>query len=524
MGIGGQGISAVAQMVLKASGDSVTVSGCDMQASATTRELQRIGVPVEIGHNADHVAEIDRLVVVPAALVLNPDHPELATARSHGIPMITWQEMLGDLMQKKCVISVSGVHGKGTTTAMIALMLVDAGWDPTCEVGAIVPRFGVNYRLGQSQYFVNEADEFYNNFWNYHPRLAVVTSIEFEHPEFFADYEAFLASFEHFIRGMDIDGDWPLPPTLVINAHSAGCIELLRRLKDWPGRVVMYGVEGFVAPKKISAASKENKQANFEGEAVVPTDSVVTKNEVLSSNSGKQATFEAYDVKLEGETSFSVRSNWAEKFPGGTRIQLQLPGAHNVQNALAALTAASVLGIDAETIVKTLESFGGIRRRFEIRNQGPIQVKGRSLDVVLVDDYAHHPTAIAATLEAAHERYPGRRLVAVYQPHMFSRTKTFFTQFLSAFGLADVAIIADIFPARERDTGLISSRELVEAMASGSNELGPYMREGGQVLHVGSVQETVQLLRGLLRSGDVVLVMGAGDIYTLTDIILNDEE
>ncbi|HBE27602.1 MAG TPA: hypothetical protein DDW25_01795, partial [Ktedonobacter sp.] len=258
MGIGGQGISAVAQMVLKASGDSVTVSGCDMQASATTRELQHIGVPVEIGHSAEHVAEIDRLVVVPAALVLNPDHPELATARSRGIPMITWQEMLGDLMQKKCVISVSGVHGKGTTTAMLALMLVDAGWDPTCEVGAIVPRFGVNYRLGQSQYFVNEADEFYNNFWNYHPRLAVVTSIEFEHPEFFADYEAFLASFEHFIRGMDMDGDWPLPPTLVINAHSAGCIELLRRLKDWPGRVVMYGVEGFVAQKNINAASKAN--------------------------------------------------------------------------------------------------------------------------------------------------------------------------------------------------------------------------------------------------------------------------
>lgn len=503
MGIGGQGISAVAQMVLKASGDSVTVSGCDMQASATTRELQHIGVPVEIGHSADHVAEIDRLVVVPAALVLNPNHPELTTARSRGIPMITWQEMLGELMQKKCVISVSGVHGKGTTTAMLALMLVDAGWDPTCEVGAIVPRFGVNYRLGQSQYFVNEADEFYNNFWNYHPRLAVVTSIEFEHPEFFADYEAFLASFEHFIRGMDMDGDWPLPPTLVINAHSAGCIELLHRLKDWPGRVVMYGVEG---------------------EAVIPTNSVVTKNEVLSSNSGKQATFEAYDVKLEGETSFSVRSNWAGEFPGGTRIQLQLPGAHNVQNALAALTAASVLGIDAETIVKTLESFGGIRRRFEIRNQGPLQVKGRLLDVVLVDDYAHHPTAITATLEAAHERYPGRRLVAVYQPHMFSRTKTFFRQFLSAFDLADVVIIADIFPARERDTGLVSSQELVEAMASGRDELGRYKLEGGQVLHGGSVQATAQLLRGLLHSGDVVLVMGAGDIYMLTDILLHDEE
>ena len=498
MGIGGQGISAVAQMVLKASGDSVTVTGCDMQASATTRALQRIGVPVEIGHSANHLAEIDRLVVVPAALVLNPDHPELATARKRGIPLITWQEMLGELMQKKCAISVSGVHGKGTTTAMLALMLVDAGLDPTCEVGAVVPRFGVNYRLGQGQYFVNEADEFYNNFWNYHPRLAVVTSIEFEHPEFFADYEAFLASFEHFVRGMDMDGDWPFPPTLVLNANSAGCAELLDRLKDWTGRVVTYAVEG---------------------ETIASTNGGVTQSGLLPSKPDNQVTFEAYDVKLEGETSFRVRSRWPKAFPTDTRIRLQLPGAHNVQNALAAICAAIVLGIDAETIVKTLEDFGGIRRRFEIRNQGQMQVNRQSLDIVLVDDYAHHPTAIAATLEAAHERYPRRRLVAVYQPHMFSRTKTFFTQFLSAFDLADVAIIADIFPARERDTGLVSTRELVDAMAQQPH----FLREGGLVLQGGSVQATAQLLRSILRSDDVVLVMGAGDIYTLTDMILNDE-
>ncbi len=447
MGIGGQGISAVAQMVLKAGGDSVEVTGCDMEASATTRALERVGVPVEIGHSADHLAGIDRLVVVPAALVLNPDHAELATARARGIPMITWQEMLGELMLEKCVISVSGVHGKGTTTAMLALMLVDAGFDPTCEVGAVVPRFGVNYRLGQSQYFVNEADEFYNNFWHYHPRLVVVTSVEFEHPEFFADYEAYLASFEHFVRGMDMDGDWPLPPTLILNANSVGCAELLGRLKDWPGRVVTYAVEGLAAQKDLNAASKEKEQMNVLGD---------------------QATFEAYDVKLEGETSYHVRSHWGKAFPtdvSPVRIHLQLPGMHNVQNALAALSAASVLGIDAGTIVKTLESFSGIRRRFEIRNQGPLEINGQPMDIVLVDDYAHHPTAIAATLEAARRRYPGRRLVAVYQPHMFSRTKTFFGQFLQAFDLADVAIIADIFPARERDTGLVSARELVEAMA-----------------------------------------------------------
>nr|HET6902436.1 UDP-N-acetylmuramate--L-alanine ligase [Ktedonobacteraceae bacterium] len=511
MGIGGQGISAVAQMVLKANGESVTISGCDMQASATTRSLERVGVPVQIGHSASHLAEIDRLVVVPAALVLNPDHPELATARQRGIPMITWQEMLGELMRGKCVFSVSGVHGKGTTTAMLSLILVDAGFDPTCEVGAVVPRFGVNYRLGQSQYFVNEADEFYNNFWHYHPRLAIVTSIEFEHPEFFANYAEFLAAFEHFIRGMDMSEQWSLPPTLILNADSAGCFELLQRLGDWPGQVITYAVEGLSPVQKgMDAASITERE--------------VTNITPGPSNGFTPVTFAAFDVRLEGETSFRVRSPWGNGFPAARRIHLQLPGLHNVQNALGALTAATIAGIDVETIIQTLEGFGGISRRFEIRNQAPIQVNGQTLDVILVDDYAHHPTAIAASLEAAHTRYPTRRLVAVYQPHMYSRTKTFFEQFLHAFDLADIVIISDIFPARERDTGLVSAQALAEAMAK-----QPHFSQGGtnggtpvaQVIYGGNLQNTTEVLRSILRSGDLALIMGAGDIYTVTESLLS---
>ncbi len=578
MGIGGQGISAVAQMVLEAERENVIVTGCDMQASATTRALERIGVPVQIGHCADHLADIDRLIVVPAALVLNPDHPELAMARARGIPMITWQEMLGELMHKKCVLSVSGVHGKGTTTALLSLILVDAGLDPTCEVGAVVPRFGFNYRLGKSRYFVNEADEFYNNFWHYHPRVAVITSIEFEHPEFFADYAEFLASFEHFVRGMDIEGDWPVPSTLIVNADSPGCFELLARLHDWPGRVVTYRV----IQKERGARPTDNKQAILEETRLAgsKTGKAVTNAESISSNAVHSLTFEAYDVKLEGETSFRVRMRGSSEqelptlaedisileiqtdngvtcspnrvllglssssptplpvpqtgsshLPDGQAsckesatsrsvglkgsIRLQLSGVHNVQNALAAFTAASILGIDTHTIIQTLEGFTGIRRRFEIRNTEPIQVNGQPLDVILVDDYAHHPTAIAATLEAAHRRYPTRRLIAVYQPHMYSRTKTFFEQFLHAFDLADVAMIADIFPARERDTGLISSPQLVEAMAQ-----QPHFQQHGQVIYSGNVQSTAQQLGTILRDGDLVLIMGAGDIYTLTDILL----
>jgi UDP-N-acetylmuramate--alanine ligase len=227
MGIGGQGISAVAQMALQG---GARISGCDQAASATTSMLMQKGVAVEIGHSPEHLANADALIYGPAVAAFNPDNPELAAAQASGMLVMTWQEMLGKWMQGKCVLSVSGVHGKGTTTAMLALMLVNAGLDPTCEIGAIVPSFGTNYRIGKSEYFVNEADEFNNNFWHYHPRLAIVTSIEFEHPEFFADYAAFLEAFEHFIRGMDRDGDWPFPPTLVLNADSQGCLELRERL------------------------------------------------------------------------------------------------------------------------------------------------------------------------------------------------------------------------------------------------------------------------------------------------------
>ena len=497
MGIGGQGISAVAQMA-RLTGSVVT--GCDQSASATTRALESAGIAVQIGHSPEHLLDADALIYVPAVVALDPANPELLAARARGMQVMTWQEMLGELMRGKCALSVSGVHGKGTTTALLALMLVDAGLDPTCEVGAVVPRFNANYRLGKSQYFVNEADEFNHNFWHYHPRLAVVTSIEFEHPEFFADYHAYLAAFEHFIRGMDMQGDWPLPPTLILNADSPGCLELLERLSDWPGRVLTYSVEGMSpSPEKTEAKNVGAVKCGCIQHIPAPA-------------------YQAYDVKLDGETSFRVRSQQDEALPADRTIRLQLPGIYNVQNALAALTAARAVGIDAEVIVRTLEGFGGIRRRFELRHQGPLPLDERTLDVILVDDYAHHPTAIAAALEAAREGFPGKRLVAVYQPHMFSRTKTFFDQFLHAFDLADVTLIADIFPGREHDTGLISARDLVEAMA----KLPAFAQQGKQVMHSGDVQATLRLLKQLLRSGDVVLIMGAGDIYTVTEMLLQD--
>ena len=492
MGIGGQGISAVAQMALQ---EGARISGCDQSASATTRMLVQRGVPVEIGHNPEHLAQADALIYVPAIVAFNPDNPELEAAKTSGVPVMTWQELMGKWMQDKLVLSVSGVHGKGTTTAMLALMLVEAGLDPTCEIGAIVPGLGANYRIGKSQYFVNEADEFNNNFWNYHPRLAIVTSIEFEHPEFFADYATFLQSFEHFIRGMDIKGEWPFPPTLIMNADSPGCLELRERLNDWTGQIVMYATEGLSNTEMTKAGS-------------VPV------------AAHRLSDYIVYDVELEGKTSFRVRSqgDGGNAFPADTTIHLRLPGAHNVQNAVAALIAARCIGIHDDVIIHTLENFSGIERRFEIRYEGSLETNGAAQDVILIDDYAHHPTAISATLEAARQRFPGRRLIAVYQPHMYSRTKTFFEPFLTAFDDADVVIIADIFPGREHDDGSIHARELVEAMV----KRPPFLSSGKKVISSGNVENTATILGNTLRSGDVAIVMGAGDIYAVTETLLQE--
>ncbi len=482
MGIGGQGISSVAQMA-HVTGDTI-VTGCDQRESATVRALRETGIDIQIGHSAEHLDDVDTLVISPAVPALDPHNPELRAAQERGLRVVNWQEILSELMQSKCVLSVSGVHGKGTTTAMLSLMLVDAGLDPTCEIGAVVPRFGANYRLGESSYFVNEADEFNHNFWHYHPRLVIVTSIEYEHPEFFADYEAFLQAFEHFIRGMDLQGDWPLAPTVIMNADSAGCWDLRARLEDWPGRFVTYSVAG-----------------------------------TLQAEHGP-ADFEAYDVTLDGETSFRVRTQVGNPFPTEQVFRLPLPGVYNIENALAALAAAHVLDIDASTIAQTLAGFYGTRRRFEIRQQGPLRVRERILDVTLVDDYAHHPTAIAATLEAARRRYPGQRIVAVYQPHMYSRTKTFLSQFLRAFDAADIVIIIDIFPAREHDTGLVHARDIVNGLAQQpSFALGK-----AQVLYGGSIANTTEVLSDILHSGDLAIIMGAGDNYVVTETLLKNAQ
>jgi UDP-N-acetylmuramate--alanine ligase len=452
MGIGGSGSSAMAQLLHAAGGH---VNGCDRYHNAVTRGLAAVGIPVALGHAATHIEAIDMLVINPMVTALDPHNVEIEAARAAGIPVMLWQEILGEIMRGYCTLSVAGVHGKGTTTALLAHMLVDAGLDPTCLVGAELRNFGdKNYRLGASIYFVNEADEFNHHFWHYHPRLAVITAIEFDHPEFFADDAAYLRAFEGFIHGMDMGSDWPLPPTVVLNRDSPGCRQLQEAvLSDWPGHVVTYGLD-------------------------------------------TAAEITARDVELAHRTSFAVYRSGG--FVG--RFQLPLPGQHNVSNALGAISAALQLGLEPAALAHSVAQFSGLHRRFEVHEMPEA--------ITLIDDYAHHPTAIAATITTARVRYPGQRLIAVFQPHLFSRTYRFLADYARTLAMADITIISDIFPAREHDTGLIHARDLVALLPADKGHYG------------GPVRATATLLCKLLQPGDVVLIMGAGDINQVTEFLL----
>lgn len=463
MGIGGSGITSVAQMALL---EGATCTGCEQTLSGATEWIASKGVSVVEGHSPSHLAGVDILVISPAITKLDNENPEVVAAREQGIPVIEWQALLGAFMMGKFGCSVAGVHGKGTVTAMLSEILIEAGLDPTCEVGAIVPAWQGNVRMGNGIHFVNEADEFNLNFLHYHPRLAVITSIEFEHPEFFNDYDELRDAFDAFVAGMDLDGAWDLPPTLVLNWDSEGCHELHERMAAWPGRVITYSLEG-------------------------------------------AADFKGSEVQLTGETSFTVHDK------AGTdlgRFTLLLPGRYNAENALGAIAAASQLGIAPDSMRRALARFPGVYRRFQMTEAGN--------EVIIVDDYAHHPTAIQVTLAAMRLRYPNKRLIATFQPHMFTRLKRFLEDFSHVFGAADEVVIVDVFPARERDTGLIHSRDLVAAIKRDKD----FVNRPDRVHYGGSLDESRALLATLVQPSDALAMMGSGSVYRITGALLESTD
>ena len=445
IGIAGSGAAGVA-LLLHHGG--ANIDGCDADTpSPYTPPLDAAGIPILRGHDPSHLSDVERVVITPA-LRANPDLPELAAARAAGLPIVTWQAMLGELMaaEGRIGLAVTGTHGKSTTTALLGHLLESAGLDPTVEVGAFIPAWGATVRRGSGAPFLVEADEFGDNFLNYHPAGAIVTNVEMDHPDYFADREAVLASMERFVRGMGEDPR--LGGRLVLTtAADTGSQALLERLGGWKGRIVRYGPGGEIEARDVAYA-------------------------------GGGATFTLFEHAFDSP----------------------LAGEHNVLNATAALAMARELGVPLEALVEGLRTFGGAGRRMELIAD--------TAGVIVYDDYGHHPTEVRATLAAMRQKVGDRRLWAVFEPHMYSRTALFLDEFAHAFTDADEVVIVDIFASRDTDASLRATS--AEALADAIERTSAVSTMAG-----GDVDAATAYVAEHLSPGDAVLVMGAGKSYQI---------
>ncbi len=445
IGIAGSGAAGTA--VLLQHGGAM-VDGCDLDAdSPYTPPLDAAGIRHAAGHDPAHLAGVDRVAITPALRAV-ANHVELKAAESAGIPIVTWQALLGELMAMpgRIGLAVAGTHGKSTTTSLLGHLLSVAGLDPTVEVGAYVSAWGASVRVGEGAPVLVEADEFGDNFLNYRPAAAIITNIEMDHPDFFADRAAVLDSFERFVRGM-----LPAPrvggPLLLAAGEDLGVDELLGRLGSWDGRVVRYGPGG---------------------------------------------TIVASDVRLEA---------WGSAFRLFEQpFEMSLAGEHNVLNATAALALARELGADLDALAEGLRTFAGAGRRMELIAD--------TAGVTVYDDYGHHPTEVRATLAAARQKIGARRLWAVFEPHMYSRTALLFDEFARSFEAADEVMIVDIFPSRDSEEAMRATS--AEALADAVERTSAV-----PTIAVGDTDATTEYLAEHVAEGDAVLVMGAGRSYRI---------
>jgi len=421
------------------------VSGSDLRASRITQELNALGIRTFEGHAREQVGDAD-LVVISSAVP--EENPEVQAAQERGIPVVKRQNLLGRMMAGSYGIAVAGTHGKTTTTAMISVMLARLGLDPTYIVGGIVTDLGGNAGAGVGPYFVVEADEYDRMFLGLCPRIALVTNVEMDHPDCYRDLDDMRCTFGQYLDQVAADG------AIVACADSP---EVVRILQGRPSRpaAITYGF----SPK---------------------ADLVI----------------EGAEGNARGGMDWRVRDggcSWGE-------FTLALPGMHNVLNATAALAVADALGLDRALAAETLADFRGVLRRFE--------VKGEWRGVTIIDDYAHHPTEIRATLAAARLRYPGRRIWAVWEPHTFSRTEALLQEFASCFGDADRVIVLDIYAARAREKASLQAKDIVRAM------------DQDRARYVGSQDDVVDRLARELEPGDVLLTLGAGDGYLIGERLM----
>jgi len=447
VGIGGAGMSGIAEVLAQY---DVEVSGCDQAASETTARLGELGVAVSIGHDPAHLDGVDLVVVSSAIAAANA---EVLTARAKGITVVRRAEMLAELMRLKYGIAVAGTHGKTTTTSLVGALLTEAGLDPTVIVGGRLRVSGTGARLGRSDYMVVEADEFDRSFLSLMPIVAVVTNVDVDHLDTYGGLDDIRDAFATFASRVPFFGQ------VLLCADDANAASLLPRLAD--RRVVTYGLD-------------------------------------------PSCDLSAVDLETRPEGSRFTLRHRQEGDLG--RIEIPLPGLHNVRNALAAIGVARALGIEVPVQARALAAFAGVHRRFERL--------GSHHGAEVVDDYAHHPTEVAATLAAARQVYPRKTLHAVFQPHLFSRTRDLAAELGRALLAADRVIVTDVYPSREKPIPGVTG-ELVVAAARAAGH--------GRVEWCPGWPDAPARLADV-GEGDVVLTLGAGDIYRLAEELVKEAD
>jgi UDP-N-acetylmuramate--alanine ligase len=447
VGIGGIGMSGIAEILLRL---GYAVSGSDMRENPLIVRLRALGAVITLGHAASAVKEAG---VVVYSSAVSPDNPELAAARQQGTPLVRRGEMLAELMRLKYGIAIAGTHGKTTTTSLVAMTLAHAGLDPTVINGGILKAFGSNAHLGSGAFLVTEADESDGSFLHLSPVIAVVTNMDPEHMEHYRTFDAVRAAYENFVSKIPFYG------LAVLCRDHPEVVRLLPGLRAQGRRVVTYGMD-------------------------------------------PEAHYQVVDIRPEGvSTRFAVRF----RAPGQSEredlgeVSIRMPGDHNVLNALAALAVARELQAPWPAVIEALAQFAGVGRRFDLLRTGP--------GPVVIDDYAHHPVEIQATLNAVRRGYNGRRLVAVFQPHRYSRVRRLLGGFHHCFGGADVLFLDRIYPAGESPPLDLPDHTGLELLMPGIQR-----HSGIEVRPLPLGEGWTHALRTQLHPEDVVVFMGAGDI------------
>jgi UDP-N-acetylmuramate--alanine ligase len=439
IGIGGIGMSGIAQLLLRC---GLTVSGSDLKENKNIEELRSQGAQIFIGHARSNLKSGTDVVVWSSAI--KDTNPEIIEAKEKGIVLLRRAEALAELMRRKTVITVSGSHGKTTTTSLASYLLLEAGLDPTVAIGGILRNIGSNACLGSGEFFVAEADESDGSFLCYRPKYSIITNVDREHLDYYGDFKKELDTFSSFINSTEKDG------CLFCCADDANLMSIL---KDYKRRYILFGLQenAHIYPKNI-----ELKELTSQFDCI-------HKNKFLD------------------------------------RFHLALGGAHNISNALSVIALGLELGISLHFIKKTLSDYKGAKRRLE--------VKFDSRDFLIIDDYAHHPTEIKATLQAA-RHLKSKRLVVIFQPHRYSRTRLLLDEFAKSFDAADYIIVTDIYAAGEAVIEGVNAKCIVDKIKGWT--------PGKEVVYLPK-EEILEYLLKFMQPQDLIMTLGAGDIVRVSD-------